>query len=87
MNDSTHQFERDGLFKKWGQFTSYPAYLQKASSPKWLIKEATLDLLGSDLEKYAEFIETKREQEIYKNRNNLPRIIGDKNFRKRILKK
>ena len=20
MNDSTHQFERDGLFKKWGQF-------------------------------------------------------------------
>lgn len=69
---------------KW---SSYPSYLENSCTPSWLNKNRSLEILGwrDDLKKYSDFIELNEDEKIYKERKNIPSILGSSDFRKRVL--
>ena len=73
---------------KW---SSYPSYLGISNSPSWLNMQDTLKILGSDrgsinVEKYSNFIELDRDYELYQGYKRIPSIIGDRDFKNKIIK-
>lgn len=70
---------------KW---SSYSSYLNIADTPSWLNKEPMKQMLDCEdsLEKYRIFVESDREQEIYKGCKRIPSIVGNKDFKKKVLK-
>lgn len=69
---------------KW---SSYPAYIKSAKAPFWLNTELTLSMISYNQREYIDFIkyETKHNHEIYGNRKTLPSILGNADFKRKIL--
>jgi len=72
---------------KW---SSYPAYINQTKAESWLFRDKTYELLGKKrkFEAYKSFVALGNDEEtlsIY-NKGNVTSVIGDKDFKKKLIK-
>lgn len=75
--------------EKWA-WSSYPAYIEKAPAPRWLVRQAIYEMLhGSrNVRRYRAFVEAPVDEELkaFYGKERRPPVLGGDAFRARVLR-